>query len=837
MKVDMHVHSSASSRPSEWILQKLKCPESFTEPRQLYDMARSRGMTHVTITDHNSLDGILQIAHLPNTFISVELTTYFPEDGCKLHVLVYGLNEAQFDVCQKIRRNVYDLVEYLNEQQLFHAVAHPLFSINGKLTYAHFEKLLILFQNLELNGSRNDELNDVLRLIAAELTPEMMSELMDRYGVVSPHAEPWKKNFVGGSDDHGSLHIACRWTEVIGAYDFDGLVEGIQGGRGFVAGGKASPHGFARTLYSIAYQFYRRKLALSKNKAGQDNIILTMLGKYLLPSESGENEPGLTAKIKYFFARQGRRKKPLTPNAPLFEMFSHEIYNLIEEDAGLAEIFHHPGRHKDLDQTWCEIITHISNRILTRFNTRQLKSLFQARFFDMIQSIGSVAMLYFVLSPYFLAFSLFSKDIQFSRNILARFRRQSSGEKTPEEDRDLRVAHFTDTFYDMNGVARTIARQLAASRRSGKSYQVITCASEKCAVPEGVRNFKPIATFKFEEYRDQKLYYPPFLEMLDYCYKQKFTHIHSSTPGPIGLAALGIAKTLKLPLIGTYHTAFPQYARYFTEDNAIEGMMWKYMIWYYQQMDLILVPSKATLQELAAKGIPLEKMKIFPRGVDAGVFSPRKRNGFFNGTSADKKIRLLYAGRVSVEKNLTVLSDAYRILCSKRSDVALVVTGKGPYIEQMRKECAGLPIVFTGHLDGEALAEVFASSDLFVFPSETDTFGNVVLEAQASGIPVMVTPYGGPCENVIAGETGWVVDMKDGAALCRALEEAISNPGRLRQMGSSARKAMEARGFDASFDRTWKLYGEAAIKTADLFPEDSNFHLPDELARRLVVPL
>ena len=113
MKIDLHVHSKYSIRPSQWILQKLGCPECFTEPAEVYRIARQKGMNLVTITDHNSISGSAEIAHLPGTFISEEVTTYFPEDGCKAHVLVYDINDAIHRELQKVRENIFDLVDYL----------------------------------------------------------------------------------------------------------------------------------------------------------------------------------------------------------------------------------------------------------------------------------------------------------------------------------------------------------------------------------------------------------------------------------------------------------------------------------------------------------------------------------------------------------------------------------------------------------------------------------------------------------------------------------------------------------------------------------------------------
>jgi len=831
MKVDLHVHSNFSSRPSEWILQKLKCPESFTKPADLYAIAKKRGMTHVTITDHNDIGGCLEILHLPDTFMSVEVTSYFPEDGCKLHVLVYGLSENQFHEIQKIRRSVYDLVAYLNEQNILHALAHPLFSINGKLTYDHFERLLLLFRNFELNGSRNEELNDVLKLTASVLTPEVMAELMERHRLVPPYAFSWTKNFVGGSDDHSSLHIADRWTAVEGAETIPDFFYAIAAGRAEVQGSIASPEGFARNLYSIAWQFYRKKLNLESKQDG--NLLFNALDSFLLPSAArGMAQISLPEKIRYFWDRKVNKTK-VPMNAPIFDLFKGEMMDLFERDPSFAAVFKdfHSTNLGEVDAKWCEIITIVSNKLLSRFNTEQLRSLFNARFLDLITTLGSIGMLYFILAPYFLAFSLFSKDIRFSRGMARRILKRVKRED-PQEAKEKKVAHFTDTFSDLNGVARTIRKQLDICRATGKDYTVVTCDPLKQKL-EGVRNFSPIGTFKFEEYRDQKVCYPPYLEILSWCYRQNFTHIHVSTPGPVGLAAVGVASALSLPIIGTYHTSFPQYAKYLTEDNGMEGMLWKYMLWFYQQMTLVLVPSKATADELIGKGLAPEKIRIFPRGVDSQLYHPDKANGYFKNKEWPDTHKVLYAGRVSKEKNTDWLEDWFKKLSSKRSDITLVIAGTGPCLESMRKNLAGYRVLFLGSLESAELAHVYASSDLFVFPSTTDTFGNVVLEAQASGLPVIVTDKGGPQENVIAGVTGYIHSADDQDAWLKTADTLLSETCLRRKMSEAAREFAAGRSFEKAFEQTWKLYDLATLDESADFPEDTH-GIPDEIAERLV---
>ena len=317
-------------------------------------------------------------------------------------------------------------------------------------------------------------------------------------------------------------------------------------------------------------------------------------------------------------------------------------------------------------------------------------------------------------------------------------------------------------------------------------------------------------------YSHLKLCIPPLLKMLKYCYSENFTLIHSATPGPVGLAALAISKILKLPIVGTYHTALPQYAAELTGDEGLGSVVWKFVVWYYNQMDLVYVPSVATREELIAKGVTPSKVRFYHRGIDIERFTPAKRNGFFKRKFAydDKRLKLIYVGRVSKEKNLPLLAEIFKQVYSKRSDLTLVVVGDGPYLPEMRKVLEGFPVLFTGVLEGDDLAEAFASSDIFVFPSTTDTFGNVVLEAQASGIPVVLTDQGGPKENLIAGKTGFIVPADRPDRFAETLIGLVENPPMIRKMGSDAREYMKERGFEGAFLKLWDQYSRTAASYA-----------------------
>jgi glycosyltransferase involved in cell wall biosynthesis len=226
-------------------------------------------------------------------------------------------------------------------------------------------------------------------------------------------------------------------------------------------------------------------------------------------------------------------------------------------------------------------------------------------------------------------------------------------------------------------------------------------------------------------------------------------------------------------------------------------------------METIYAPSQSTKDELVEKGINEKKIKVYPRGIDIEKFSPEKRNGFFTNRIKNKEcIKILYVGRISKEKNLHLLASAFKQLSKSHNNIYLVIVGSGPYLSEMKRTMQGFPCLFTGYLQGDDLTGVYASSDIFVFPSTTDTFGNVVLEAQASGIPVIVTDQGGPKENIIPDNTGLVVSGNSDKALMNGLETFLKNPAMIRQMGSTAREYMEKRSFETAFIKSWHMYKE-----------------------------
>jgi glycosyltransferase involved in cell wall biosynthesis len=805
MKIDLHVHSAFSRRPSQWILQKISCPESFTDPLQVYRTAKDKGMSMVTLCDHNTIDGALEIAHFQDTFISEEITSYFPEDGCKVHVLALNITESQHREIQKLRQNIFDLVTYLNQEKIVHVQAHPLYGVNDRLTLDHFEQMILLFKNFELNGARNNRQNQILSDVLGALTPADIETLQNKHGIDPLFFEPWKKNLTGGSDDHSGLNIARTYTTVHRAPGVGAFLAGLEQGRARVVTRPSTPQTMAHNLYGIAYQFYRNRLNLGRH-AGKDRL-LTFLDQSLMPESREENS--LMSRLYAYLSRRKAWRGKGMPDT-MMKLIRQETERMFQDNPEFISLARSDaGDSGNREKIWFDFVNQLSSKVLSHTGNHLLGQASGANLFNIFQTLGSVGGLYSLLAPYFVSFAHFAKDNEMNAMVLDRFGKKVA----PASQHQVNLGHFTDTFYDVNGVAQTLQQQVKTALKHNKHLTIITCEDNPKTPGEGVKNFAPIGVYNIPEYTEQQLYYPPFLEMLDFCYKQGFTHIHSATPGPVGLAALAIARILKLPLTATYHTQFPQYAQALTGDDFIEDMTWRFMIWYYDQMDQIYVSSQNSRDELTQRGISKDKIRLIPRGIDTEHFHPDNRcNILTRDYGVDPGVtNFLYVGRVSKEKNLPLLVQAFINLYRENKNVHLTVVGDGPWAAEMKQLLRDVPAAFTGYLSGTPLHQVYASADAFVFPSTTDTFGNVVLEAQASGIPVIVSDIGGPCENMLPDHTGLKVKSKDLNQLISAMKTLADDRDLRHNMGLAARAYMEDRSFDTAFIRFWEFYKKIDI--------------------------
>ncbi|WP_078555574.1 glycosyltransferase family 4 protein [Bacillus alkalicellulosilyticus] len=371
----------------------------------------------------------------------------------------------------------------------------------------------------------------------------------------------------------------------------------------------------------------------------------------------------------------------------------------------------------------------------------------------------------------------------------------------------MRIALFTDTYIpQVNGVAKTLQRLVNHFELRNVDYKLFVPTEMPDPFPSHIHSFFSLPFFLYPECR---LAVPnPFLirqQMAEF----KPDLLHITTPFNIGLSGLHYGKKLNIPMVGSYHTHFDHYLQYY-KLTIMSEMLWTYLRWFYGHFEETFVPSTETKIHLVKKGF--NNIQLWTRGVDCSLFQPYQNTNLLPTTAQDK-YKLLYVGRMAPEKDLATLCQVIRKMPEQLKDnIHWVFVGDGPMLPEMKAEFSK-NVTFTGYLTGTALAEMYASADLFVFPSTTETFGNVVLESLASGTPAIVANEGGVQEIVTHNQTGMVCQSKNPQAFIQAIEMILGNESKRRQMSLEARSYAKTQSWEAIFDNLLLHYEQTIYQT------------------------
>lgn len=771
VKVDLHCHSWASDRPALWLMQRLGCPESFISPQHVRDIALHRGMDFFALTDHNTIEGAKEVAHLDNVIVGNEVTTYFPND-VKIHVLTWGLTQQQFDEIQLVRENIYDFVDYLNHNNIVHSCAHPLHKVNGKLTWDHFEILMLLFKRFEtLNGTRLHRLNKVVERVLTSLTPEDIDTLADKHNIKPIGDKPWLKQFTAGSDDHSGLFVGTVYTEIeVEERTVEGVLDGIRRGYTKPCGLSGGCLTLSHQVNSIAYQYYRSKIGPGSQE------LLHVLGRiFERRPAAGAPKSGFRKAVRKVL---GFFRKPKGTGIHLIE----EIREAILNNKSMKSLF--------------------QDGIMTREEYNQNVFDLSADILDeMLERVCQKPK----LLPYFIfmapvvsaSYIMCMKNLHGEKDLIAK------ADEWLGDDRERKVAWFTDSIVNMDGVSKTCRMFARAAEDRGKDLTLIACAPDGLDAPGKVKNFTPLRPFSLPGYEKVTLYLPSFLRVLKYVEDQDFDSIVVSTPGPMGLIGLLCGKLMKIPVNGIYHTDLPRIGLRVSGDPMFGEAALSLTRTFYGSVDAIFSPSRWYVEDLGNMGLDESKCRILERWVDTDDFSPAKADDqYWQGD--DAAVKLLFVGRISEDKNLDLLIRLYEELAPKYDDFSINVVGDGPYFETLRRKTARLDrFNMAGSRFKDELQQAYASSDLFVHPGLLDTFGNVVIEAQASGLPCVVMNEGGPQELIDKGVTGFVASSEND--FIARVESLLKDRAKLREMGEAA-VAYAAQRFDEEriFSEFWK---------------------------------
>jgi glycosyltransferase involved in cell wall biosynthesis len=345
------------------------------------------------------------------------------------------------------------------------------------------------------------------------------------------------------------------------------------------------------------------------------------------------------------------------------------------------------------------------------------------------------------------------------------------------------VAIIADGIGSTHGVTRTIEE---IRQRGVPGFEIEILGTD----PQVDRRMPAVTEIEVPFYPGLRIGIPSLPVAVDALADGGFDAIHVCSPGPAGVAGALVGRALGLPLVGSYHTELTAYAGLRSGQRRIAEAMAMAVSALYGACDLVLSPSPAADAALAAIGMPAERVLRWDRGVDAARFDPALREP----NMLPGPINVLYCGRVTREKGADLLAEAFELAREREPGLHLVLAGGGPE-EQRLRERLGSSATFLGWLEGAELARAYASADIFLFPSSTDTFGQVILEAQASGLPVVAVAAGGPL-SLIEERASGLLREPEALALADAVLELARSP--------LLREHLALGGLRSSRARTWE---------------------------------
>ena len=382
----------------------------------------------------------------------------------------------------------------------------------------------------------------------------------------------------------------------------------------------------------------------------------------------------------------------------------------------------------------------------------------------------------------------------------------------------LRVAVVTETYPpEINGVAMTTGRMVEGLVAAGHRVDLIRPrqAHEGAVIAaDGVEQMLARG-IPIPKYANLQLGLPAQKVLLRRWSHQRPDVVQVVTEGPLGWSALTAARKLGLPVISEFHTNFHRYSGHY-------GVGWlkrpiaAYLRKFHNRADLTLVPTRALCAELAGQGIP--RVDVVSRGVDTTLFDPARRSDALRrqwGLGPDD-LAVLYVGRIAPEKNLALLEKAFAAIHARHPRARLVMVGGGPALAALRSRQPRA--VFAGMQTGTALAEHYASGDLFLFPSLTETYGNVVAEALASGLPVVAYRDAAALELVSHDIHGWLAEPGDEAAFVAGAVSLADAPGQRARQAMAARQRVAALGWPAIVERLVSLQRQVILSSPAVLP-------------------
>ena len=805
LKIDLHCHDHNSDIPDELWGRILGLPETWLKTKKLVKRLKKNGCDVITVTNHNNARSCWDLKlRGQDVLTAAEFTCHFDEYNLFVHVLTYGFTKDQEEVLNQKRRDIYDFLRYACAENIPVILPHPLYfyTRNDKIDLTLFEKLAVMFQRFEVLNGQRDLWQSVMTLNWARgLTAEKIIAYGRKHDLEPSDfgVDPYKpKILTGGSDDHmgmfagecGSLlHVPNLKERLKTTRPSELALEAIREGHIVPFG-----HVGENQKLNIALLDYFAQIATKIEDPGlfrilfhrgelSDKAACFVISNLLLELQKHKNtrkffdfihdalqgkKPNKLIKWKvpkdYRFCIQylekiadSRHQSPEvfveTVNTAVTELF-HDMSKLI-----VSRMTTKPGFSggKKLKSFSTEEITRnfeIPSQITALFlgGSKSRAGMSGFNFQKLVDSLSFPILINVILAGAVLA----------STRLLYQNRRflNDFSDHIGSNHHQKRALYLTDTLRDKNGVSNSLSGKLAEIQRANYPIDFLICHSNVEPEPH-LHVVRPIAAVTFSEFGEQELRIPDILEIARIFYEGGYDRVICSTEGPMALVSLFLKHMFNVPSYFFMHTDWLDFIKHTTDLNQHErDRIRRFLRVFYKQYNGIFVLNTDHRNWLVGHEMQLDEDKVHLTAHHTTLQQmPTTRqldkSAFFEDATAETPV-LFVACRLSREKGLFDLPEILERARKTTPDLRLVIAGSGPAEEELR---AMLPDAsFLGWVDKQRISELYRSLDLFVFPSRFDTFGNVILEAFANGMPAISYNCKGPKDIIEHGVNGFLVE-------------------------------------------------------------------------------
>ncbi|TVQ71465.1 MAG: glycosyltransferase [Oceanospirillales bacterium] len=792
LRIDLHCHDHHSDVPDELWGRLLKLPETWLPTDQLVKHLQSTGTDLITITNHNNARSCWELMDKGMDVLSgAEFTCHFPDESLSVHVLVYGFSPQQESRLNRLRHNIYHFVAYTLEQDLPSVLPHPLFfySAKNKLGIEALEKLALLFERFEvLNGQRGFWQNRMTQLWIESLTEEKLHHLAIKHKI-NPHdfcVHPFNKCMTGGSDDHNGIFAGeCgsflyvdnlaerRKSEPLSALALEALRAGYIAPYGQPGEEERLTTTFLDYFSQVAIHMKDPGLLRLMLHKGSLKDKLMCLGVSNTMQELQRHKYTL-AFLKTFHQALGGKSPALLANLGVPKEFKPTLKIIKQiaktrrkepENFSLKLRKSIPSLYREVTGIFFQRLSEALDQNKPRSKRLSLDSLIKefelpTHLRGLVQNSSSEhspQMLKILESLTFPALAALviggasftgSQVLYANRELLNDLAKDLNAGQHSE-----RILWLTDSFCDGNGVSGFLNNLLDEVQQRQLPIDLLTCHPTLAEQPH-LNVLRPISQFHLKQPNEQTLYVPDMLEVQRVFEQGGYDRIICSTELMMGVVALYLKHAFSVPVWFYMHTDWHEYFQRSTALSAQYTDRFRRLLRaFYHQFDGLFVLNREHRDWLASEAmeIPIEKLHLTAHWVNSSYHALSDQRNLPKPNPT-----LLYAGRISREKGVLDLPEIFRWVRKAIPNIHIRIAGNGPALKKLRRQ---LPEAeYLGWIDEDGMKQAYLEADMLLLPSRFDTFGCVVLEALATGLPVAAYHSKGPADIIQHGQQGFLSD-------------------------------------------------------------------------------